>query len=227
MFHIFKRRPSRFRLLMDRATRMADRGEKEGLRDLRKIVMKPIQVRHITHAYSAPDHAAIEEADWMFDLGFNLLPDPRNSRGRSYFSEYCWNRRIPEASRQKIELDLATEIVLPTPWHPGRMLGNLGRIVKSDSEKAFRQDPNHHVVWLVPLEVGWVASGNHSIAQAIIAGSGQVTPKEAYDISDLLNEVYFDGRCWKYASEDNFGTFPRYEELGWAWEITRLLSALG
>lgn len=81
-------------------------------------------------------------------------------------------------------------------------------------------------VWLTPLDIGWVVSGNHSIAQAIIAGEGHIVPREAYDITNLLSDIYFDGKYWKHSSGDSLGHMPRYEELGWAWEISRMISML-
>lgn len=74
--------------------------------------------------------------------------------------------------------------------------------------------------------IGWVAGGNHSIAQGIIGGHGEIVPHEVHDISRLIDSVEFDGIHWiSRISGERIGR-PRYEELGWCWEIARRIMLL-
>lgn len=80
--------------------------------------------------------------------------------------------------------------------------------------------------WWYPLNIFTVEGGNHSIAQGIILCEGKVQPSEAFDLTQLLRHIRFDGRVWRdIKSEESLGK-PRYKELGYIFEIGRHIVAL-
>ena len=202
---------------------MAEQNNAEGLKDLIKLVLRPVQARHLRDAYLKGDHQAINEIGLDTDLGFRSfiraeingsLVDNRTLTGW-LFSDDC---RIED---EKSTLSLASDLVLPTPWHPQSIIANLGKIGLGRQNGPFKQSSNHSVIYIYPLMIGLVNGGNHSIMQGILEGHGEIIPTEVYDISCLLSAVCFDGYDWiSELSGLRIGT-PPYAEFGWVWEIAK------
>lgn len=90
-------------------------------------------------------------------------------------------------------LSLATDVVLPWPWKPSRLQGALDGLVPGGSWGEWTQDDNHSVIVWLPLRIGWVHGGNHSIAAGIAHGTGHIMPRHAYDVSPVFEHVRCDG----------------------------------
>ena len=114
-------------------------------------------------------------------------------------------------------------MVIPTLWSESSILNSLGMIGKRRELGVFVQDINHSVTLMRPLNIVWVNGGNHSIAQGILDGEGELVPDDIYDVSRIIRGVRFDGQNWVCRKTgENLG-WPMYAEFGWAWEIARLL----
>lgn len=223
--------PSTFTNVMRRADILTNSGNIEGLKDLIKLIMRPVQSKHLLRAYTCDDHKGGTELHWATELGIlcfiGAKAGERIIEDRT-FAEWCWSAEclIKDKSRFP-QLELSMDIVLPTPWHPGRIMRNIGVIGADRPWGPFQQDfSNHFVTFQYPLMIGWVNGGNHSIAQSIIAGQGHLIPDEVHDISLLIDAVEFNGLNWYSRLSGLRLGRPRYEEFGWCWEIARRIMSL-
>jgi hypothetical protein len=228
LFRLPKESP--FLNLLRQTDKLAEARNFEGLKDLIKLILRPIQSEHLRDAYLKPDHEARESLSWAHSLGFkSYLQFSLNDTFYSHrtFIEWCTSEECAVKNKNLYpRLKLSSDIVLPTPWHPLRILRNIGSIGEFRAQGAFKQDPsNHIVIYHYPLMIGWVGGGNHSIMQGIITGEGSLVPEEVHDISPLIDEVYFDGVNWRDNKDRKIGQ-PRYQEFGWCWEIARRIKAL-
>ena len=57
----------------------------------------------------------------------------------------------------------------------------------------WRQDYNHCIELWLPLGIGWVIGGNHSLTAGIVHATGTVKPEITYDISRVYRHVVCDG----------------------------------
>jgi len=209
-----------FSNLMSWSKVLAERKNIEGLRDLIRIVLRPVQSEHIRDAYIKEKHKGISELFWNESLGIQyIIPGIEKT-----LADYIWSDECLVKDKSIYPtLNLASDITLPTSWHPESIVLNLGKIGEGKPNGAFQQSSNHSVMLSYPLGIGWVENGNHSIIQGILRGEGQVIPTEVHDLSKLIELIKFDGVNWKSTvSEKNLGE-PRYVEFGWVWEIGRLI----
>ena len=187
----------------------------EALYDLIKIVMKPIQAEHIRNAYLKQKHHAIKEISFYQDFFCS----------HSIVYEILANTTQHSNSTSHHSLKLASDMILPTGWHPTSLVCNLGSIGKENRKCGeFKQDYNHDVTLVLPMKIGFVNGGNHSIIQGVLSGNGEIHPKTVVDLSNKLNEVYFNGTHWIHTTSEQVIGEPRYPEFGWVWEISKLLT---
>lgn len=165
-----------------------------------KAALKPIQIRHITYAYSCAKHKAPREIfidDWFNNNAFLL----------DFF--------VPVNVQTNL-LYLKHDIIFPTVWSPSSIVLN-GEL----PEDFVQNDINHDVTILLPFRIGFVRGGNHSIAHGILNGNGCVMPNTAIDLTPLLKEINFDGTHW--VMDKKVIGRPRYVEFGWVWEAYKYL----
>lgn len=210
---------ARFACLMEWADRLEASGNLEGLHDLAKIMLRPVQALHLSDAYLKPPHGATDSLWWGDSLGFT---GQLQGVGEDVMAYIMSLSNVPQVEGAKqLELNLASDIVLPTGWHPSSLTNTLGMIGEGLPAGVFKQSTNHRVSYMYPLGVGWVAGGNHSIAQAVIRGEGRLTPTEFIDVSPVIALVRYDGADWRCMATSRSMGKPCYEEFGWVWEIGR------
>ncbi|PIT14051.1 DUF6710 family protein [Snodgrassella alvi] len=187
----------------------------DALHDLIKIIMRPIQAEHIRNAYLNSPHCAITEIKFPMDF-FGFFPTDQEIKSKNLSHE---------DSLEKYSLKLSSDIVLPTCWHPSSLICNLGSIGhQARPGGEFTQSGNHSVVLILPMMIGIVTGGNHSITQGILTGNGEISPSDLIDLSDELNKIYFNGKHWISSTTNQIIGSPRYPEFGWIWEIAKLLT---
>lgn len=209
---------SELQFLMQRAEEFYKQSNREALLDLQRLVMRPLQSHHMLDAYLQPDHGAVDSFDLWRSLGISKIPNTNES-----FLDFvlATGRRIEDSKIPKVKL--GKDIVLPTCWHPSSIINVLGNIGKNRRRGDWKQDRNHSVIWFYPLNIFWVTGGNHSIMQGIILAEGEVDPVEGYDLSGLYPLIKFNGKNWLEISSGKKIGQPRYKELGYVFEIGRLL----
>ena len=153
--------------LLNWARQIYDRKDILGLQDLIKLVMRPLQSRHMVDAYLKMPHRAMEELWWLNSLGF-IGRMPGRDMEINYFIMQSAVSVPPD-----LVLDLSSDTVLPTPWHPSSIVNMIGRIGPGRPLGKFKQSTNHRVTFMSPINLGWVDGGNHSITQPIVSVEGQ------------------------------------------------------
>jgi len=145
--------------------------------------------------YSPDPSQLLDEAyPWQlfFDISANITKDGRQL--------YDFIRVVPS---ENIKVSLRNDLVLPCPWDEGRQLDSIVNIGKGRFWGEWVYDHSEHSVelWL-PMRIGFVRGGNHSISVGILQGEGYIIPNSVFDISPLYDFVYTDGDNY-YRKSDN------------------------
>lgn len=210
-----------FESVMRWAVALQASNNRAGLQDLIKIILRPVQAIHLREALLQPDHHAPLALHWMTSLGGLWEGSAEHGNWSTFVLKQC---RRPVDRDAKIYL--ASDVVLPTLWSKNSILNSLGTIGKGRVNGEFQQDGNHSVTLMLPLNIVWVNGGNHSIAQGIVSGEGELIPDDIYDVSEVIRAVRFDGEYWICRNTGEKLGSPIYAEFGWVWEIARLLMEL-
>lgn len=207
---------SELKVLLERAKEFADCGNKHALEDLQRLVLRPIQSRHMVDAYLKEDHKAVDSFHEWNHIGLYMIPSLQKT-----FIDHVLEHRLDKETLPTAKL--GRDIVLPTCWHPSSIMNVLGNIGEGRKSSPWEQDPNHKLHYWFPLNIFWVGGGNHSITQGIVLAEGEVKACEGYNLSKLYQHVRFDGEHWIDLHDGvKLGT-PRYRELGYVYEIGRFL----
>ena len=100
--------------------------------------------------------------------------------------------------KPQFEIELARDIVLPTPWKKDRYVNALATIGTGKRMGKWEPDDTTHKISVVlPWRIGFVTGGNHSITEGILTGEGKVFANEAFDMSPLLQRVHCDGKTYR------------------------------
>lgn len=124
-------------------------------------------------------------------------------------------------------LKLGVDIILPWPWSRERMMVSLSKLRPGGKWGKWRQDRNHCVELWLPLNVGWVIGGNHSIAAGIIHARCEVIPEIAYDISDVYDHVVCDGLDFRRAHDHSLIAPVSDLEMAAIFEVGRIMRDCG
>ncbi|HEX8843471.1 MAG TPA: DUF6710 family protein [Pyrinomonadaceae bacterium] len=130
-------------------------------------------------------------------------------------------RKVPAPRAMTLGVDL----VFPWPWARERIAGSLSLLRPGGRGGKWRQDPQNHFVelWL-PLGVGWVTGGNHSLTAGIIHADGRVMPEVTFDISDVYRHVHCDGLYYRRTHDSSKISPVSDLEMAAIFEIGRLIA---
>lgn len=214
MFNIKKRRNEEsvtrntveMELLISRADKLSKTNNFDGLKDLQRTIWRSLQAKLMLEPYIRADHAASGDINFNF-CSYSQINECYQGETNSYIS--------------------LSEAVITFPWHPDRILNNLGTIGEGMSKGKFSASNNHSVNFYWPIMLAEVTGGNHSIAQGIIRGEGEVQVESFYDLTPLVNRYKCDGKNWIDLSENRVVTCCACIELGMAWEVSRFLMTMG
>lgn len=213
-----KERISRFQQVMELAQDIANI-DPVGLQTLIRLVAAPLQAKTITSAALATPHHA-RQADSFSCLFFqgSLPVTPDGVRADKV------SIRRPDRC---FKLRLGTDPVLATPWHRDRLANAIATIGFGKRQGAWVEDENHRISLLLPIGVGIVLGGNHSIAAGIANGEGFVTSADVQDLSPLYPYVRYDGLSFLRIHDGTLLSQPMGEEPGMLFEIGRLMAKHG
>jgi hypothetical protein len=201
-----------FRYLLDIANEIASR-EPSALASLVAAILRPLQAEHILSVAERVQHAARAPID-VYRL---FSPD-------DFFSVFeesdCL--RLNAAGYQ---LDLAKDIVMPTPWRRARFVAAVTSIGHGKVSGHWRQDSNHGVTLILPWHIGLVTGGNHSVAAGILGHAGILTPTEVLDFTPLINRVVCDGDHFINRHSNEPIARVKNGRMAALYEIGRLLAA--
>lgn len=128
-------------------------------------------------------------------------------------------------SDRKFKISLSRDLVIPWPWNQCRASSAFATIGYGKAQGDWQADFNHKIQVLLPIGVGIVHGGNHSISAGIVNGEGFIINSMALDISPLYSEVKFDGDVYrrKYDNEVIGATKKANMDFGAIFEIGRLM----
>jgi hypothetical protein len=202
-----------FECILEIARDVAKRDPK-ALPALVKLVGRAAQARAMTTVLRYPQDEAdceYEDDKVLFDTSAPLTPDGRSLRRLL--------REIPTPRA----LELGVDLLFPSPWERGRLVNSLCNLRPGGRWGRWRQDPNHRVMLWLPLGVGWVIGGNHSVAAGVIHAQGKVRPEVTYDISKVYKHVVCDGVDYRRVHDGSrIGPVPDLE-MATIFEIGRLI----
>ena len=178
--------------------------------DLRRVFLRKFQADHIAACYCSGTHQAPEPIEVKSLLCQEMLLEENQVKKIS----------------EKISLDLAQDVVLPTPWHPKRMIDNIGKFGSDPLKTQWVQDTNNHFVyWMSTFGIGIVDGGNHSLTAAIIANEQiKFTLKHQYDYSFLFESYHFNGSVYVDSKTGRHLSAPRFLVFGVIYELSRLIN---
>jgi hypothetical protein len=195
------------------------KSDQHPLIDIIRLVGRKLQTQYITDLLTQKNETDLPS---LFPENVFLCPleDALTEDGRRLYD------LIKEVNLTK-ELFLNKDLVLPWPWKRKRLINCIAQIGQGRANGSWRQDHNHRVELWLPIGVGWVRGGNHSITAGIIQGEGSIVSEKIYDISELYNYVYSDGEYY-YRIED-LGIIAPVKNMEFAaiFEIGRIMTENG
>lgn len=207
-------------LLLERANYFFERRNVAALEDLQRLILRPIQSTHMADAYLKQDHGAVSAFHTWNSMGIGFIPGLQKN-----FIEFALEH---EMDKKILPLaKLGRDNLLPTSWHPSSIVDSIGQIGEGRKYGSWTKDSNHKLTFMYPLNIYWVDGGNHSITVGIILAEGYILPSVGYNLSALYPHVFFDGERWVDTKTGEKIGKPRYKELGYVFEIGRLIASLG
>ena len=186
----------------------------KALPQLAKMIGRSSQARAMTRVLRQPEES-VEDCNHR-----SMLFDPRTPLTKDGRHLDDLKRKVPSPRA----LLLGVDLVMPWPWSGGRIIDSLSNLKPGGAWGAWRQDFNHCVELWLPLGIGWVHGGNHSITAGIVQAKGRIRPEITYDVSRVYRHVVCDGLHFK-RSYDNSVIGPVADlEIAAVFEIGRLIN---
>jgi len=186
----------------------------KALPQLAKMIGRSSQARTITRVLRQFEES-VEDCNYnsmLFDTRAPLTKDGRHLDDLK--------RKVPSPR----SLLLGVDLVLPWPWSGGRIIKSLRNLRPGGAWGSWRQDINHCVELWLPLGIGWVHGGNHSITAGIVQGKGRIKPEITYDVSQVYKHVICDGLHFKRSYDHSIIGPVTDLEIAAVFEIGRLIS---
>ncbi len=138
-----------------------------------------------------------------------------NSGEREYIDRH--------ALQKPLQINLANNVVWPSPWKIDRFANAISRIGK-DVENPFEfKDYNHFSFLMMPIGITFITNGNHSITSGVIKGEGTILVNEIKDISYHCEKYYFDGEYMRRITDNKKIYKIEQFECGVLFEISKLI----
>ncbi|WP_113675795.1 DUF6710 family protein [Vallitalea guaymasensis] len=154
------------------------------------------------------------------DMYNYLFDDTINNKGERF---YDIKKDVEITS--KVVMDLNKDLLLPWPWERKRFINNIASIGKGRFWGEWEQDDiNHYVTLWLPIGIGWVNGGNHSISTGIIKGEGKLIPKYVYDIRPIYDYVVCDGEYFWRTEDETIIEKVKNTEMAAIFEIGRIMT---
>ena len=179
-----------------------------------RLIGRSAQARAITTVLRHPQDAA----DCGYDYGEVLfdISKPLTAKGLRFDD---LKREVRTSRRMRLGVD----VVLPWPWERGRLINSMCNLRPGGKWGKWRQDYNHCVELWLPLGIGWVIGGNHSLTAGIVHATGTVKPEITYDISRVYRHVVCDGIEYRRVFDNTIISPVSDLEIAAIFEIGRLM----
>jgi len=193
--------------------RITAKRDPKALASLLRLIGRTTQSRVMTNVLRHEDSVVLscEPESTMFS---SLAPLTRDARRLDDL------KRPVRAPRP---LKLGVDLHLPWPWNAGRIINCLSNLRPEGQWGKWRQDKNHCIELWLPLGIGWVHGGNHSLTVGILQGKGRVRPEVTYDISEVYKHVTCDGGAYMRKHDGSLIGPVTDLEMAAVFEIGRLM----
>lgn len=195
-----------------------DEPERHPIYNTIKLIGLRLQTKYITNLlYHTEGYGRLPNIDAWHQF-FSISDIIEKSNGKKMY-DYFINMPIEDEV-----ISLRDDLVLPWPWNRGRHLDSLVNIGKGRfwGDWKYKSD-NHNVEFWLPLRIGFVNGGNHSISAGILSGGGQLKPRDVLDISPIYDHVYTDGVNYYRKFDDSIISKTLSVEFAALFEIGRLM----
>lgn len=155
-----------------------------------------------------------------------VLPD-------ATFAELGWGLSIEELFDYIERVDdkrphwVCQELLLPFPWDRQKLIRDMTHIGPGKEWGDWRQNVSHHIELWLPLGLGWVRSGDHSLSVAILQESAQVMADDVFHMGELLERFYCDGEFYRRQEDDSIAGPVQCLEMAVLFELGRLMQENG
>lgn len=186
------------------------------MRDLMKTVWRSYQGKRLLEPYITDDNASGD----VLEIPFVSIAESQKPKKHAY-------------------LDVRQHSILSFPWHPQRIIENLGAIGKENTMAPinqsrrlgeFESSTSHDMEYYWPLQVGIIrGQGHHSVSQGILSGHALIKIDKWYDITSIVDQYRYTGT--RFIDRKTHAEIPHNsfnyripDELGYAWELSYLIS---
>ncbi len=186
------------------------------LLDLVKLLGREMQSRHMVLPASYPEggvppNETFKDSNVWFPLNQYLTRDQRK----------FWD--IAEPVCCDLTLELGRDLVIPDSWNQLRLKYALLDVGTDRPDGPWIQDPNHKVDLLLPINVGLVWGGHHSITAGILRAEGRIHVRQAHDMTPVYQHLECDGAHYRRVHDGAAIAPVRNVKLAAIYEIGRLL----
>lgn len=120
--------------------------------------------------------------------------------------------------------DISQNPTISSPHNSLRLLNALGRISSQlDNPFSFKKSNHFESILYAPINLLILSNGFHSSVAGIYDTNAIFYPAQICDISNLYQEIYFDGLFFRYLDSNTVIQCPENKSIGTIFEIGRLL----
>lgn len=150
----------------------------------------------------------------------------------AYFTELGWGMRFEEVYDCLKRVDskphrVCKDLLLPFPGSGQKLIRDMVHIGPGRKWGDWQQNMNHHIELWLPLGLGWVHSGEHSVTVALLQESSQVMAEDVFHMGPLLERFYCDGEFYRLQEDDSIAGPVHCLEMAVLFELGRLMLEQG
>lgn len=205
-----KPEPTEFENLIKNAKRIVEI-DPRGLQTYIYAILRPFQSEQIIQVCEKNDHSGKARIDG----------DTFFSSNNNFFSYE--EKKLSRVANDNAVIDLAKDLVLPTPWHPLSLASCFTSFTNDRNGGPWREDNNHSVELWLPWRIGFVNGGNHSITAGILRSEGSIKPSYVFDLSEKIKQVKTDGINFISVETNKVICPVQNQRVAAVWEIGRMM----
>lgn len=206
----------KFKSIMKMASSVS--GDLAALKRIIRVLSRPLQSSLIADAIAGSPSEFNRDTDIILP-DFLATIDLANGQTTIDFL----NEKIIQVDPVVHTLNLSHDPVFAVPWAKPRIINAMKWADGRHDRGPWQQDDNHKIHLYLPIGVGLVHNGNHSIATGIIDGVGSVVPDYVFDFSDIYQHVKSDGDHFIRIEDNKRISKVSTIEMAAVFEIGRLL----
>lgn len=191
------------------------KGNEHPILDVVRLVGKTIQTKYLTSLLHHKDETSLT----------SLLPGELFFDARTYLAKD--GKTINDFKKEVVttkEIELCSDLIIPWPWKRERLINTICNIGENREWGKWEQDKyNHYTELWLPMGIIWVEGGNHSISSGMLQGIGTLKPTHTYDISEIYEYIYTDGKNYYMKGDDSIVSKVVDIDFAALFEIGRLL----